>query len=491
MTFQNKKYLIMKTKNTFLAVLFYSFLFLIIACSEDNSVMDTKPVAAFTVVETQITPGRTLEFVDASFDQNGSIVSWLWDFGNGITSTQQSPTFTFNDDGSFLVKLTVTDNTGNINVNEFSKLITVSTSNISPDISWTYILPGKVEDSSPAVSDDGVVYIGCTANGVNHNVFAINNGNLVWSYATGDIVRSAPAIHPNGNIYIGSYDNSLYGFSPTGAVVMQYNMGDNAKYSGPVFGLNGEIYIGAQSNKLHAVSPSGTELWTFNTGDDVNTTPAVGADGKIYFGSVSDKFYALNPDGTLNWSSNYGSWTSTATAIGTDGTIYFAGEGNNTDPLFGGVLIAYSPNGTELWRVGLTEKVNQGGPCVAPDGTIYVGGHSNELMAFSSTGSLLWSYPTIGNILSTPAIDNDGNIYFGDDAGYFYVVDPQGNKKWKETQLGVKIWCSPTIGNNGKIYIAADQVDGTAKLYALSTLATGLANGGWPMRSKNAKHTGN
>ncbi len=482
----------MKSKNNFLALLCCYFLFIILSCdNNDGNSIDTKPVAAFSVDETDIIPGRTLEFIDASFDQNGSIISWLWDFGNGQTSTEKSPSFTFNDEGTFIVKLIVTDNTGNVNVNEFNKVITVSTSNISPDINWTYVLPGLVEDSSPAVSDEGVVYIGCTANGVNHNVFAISNGNLVWSYATGDIVRSSPAIHPNGNIYIGSYDNNLYGFSPTGSVVMQYNMGDNAKYSGPVFGLNGEIYIGAQSNKLHAVSPAGTELWTFNTGNDVNATPAVGADGKIYFGSISDNFYSLNPDGSLNWSSTFGTWTATATAIAPDGTIYFAGEGNNTDPTFGGVLIAYFPNGTEKWRVGLTEKVNQGGPCVANDGTVYVGGHSNQLFAYSSTGSLLWTYPTNGNILSTPAIDNDGNIYFGDDTGYFYVVDPQGNRKWKDTQLGVKIWNSPTIGNDGKIYIAADQEDGTAKLYALSTNATGLATGGWPMRSKNAKHTGN
>ena len=481
----------MKTNKTFLALLCSFFLVIIISCDDKENIIDTKPVAAFTVSITDIIPNTTLEFKDASFDQNGQIVSWLWDFGNGQTSTEKSPAYTFTSEGIFIVKLKVIDNSGNENVNVFSKTISVSTSNISPDIIWSYTLPGKVEDSSPAVSDNGVVYIGCTANGVNKNVFAISNGNLVWSYATGDIVRSAPAIHPNGNIYIGSYDNKLYGFSPTGTVVMQYNMGDNAKYSGPVFGLNGEIYIGSQSNKLHAVSTTGTELWAYNTGDDVNATPAVGADGKIYFGSINDRFYCLNPNGSLNWSSIYGSWTSTATAIGPDGTIYFAGEGNNINPTFGGVLLAYNTNGTERWRVNLTEKVNQGGPAIAQNGTVYVGGHSNELLAFSSNGTLLWAYPTNGNILSTPAIDNDGNIYFGDDAGYFYVVNPQGTKKWKDTQLGDKIWNSPTIGNDGKIYIAADQIDGTSKLYALRTNATGLATGGWPMRSKNAKHTGN
>ena len=467
---------------------------LAIACVDDDSVIDTKPVAAYTVIATEIDQGTTLIFTDASFDQNGRIASWNWDFGNGQTSTEPSPSFTFEVIGEYDVVLTVTDDTGNTNVNDFFKTIIVlepSTATQNPPIAWTFALPGKVEDSSPAVDDNGNVYIGTKTNNGVPNVFAIDsNGQEIWNYETGDIVRSAPAIHPNGNIYLGSYDNNLYGFTPDGSLAMQFDMGNNAKYSGPVFGLNNEIYIGCQTDELIAVDEGGNELWRFDTGGDVNGTPAIGLDGKIYVGSTGDDFYAFNTDGSVNWSSEFGTWTATATALGEDGTIYFAGEGNNTDPSFGGVLVAYNPDGTEQWRVGLTEKTNQGGPSVAPNGTIYVGGHSNELMAFSPAGSLMWSYPTNGNILSTPAIDNNGNIYVADDAGYFYVVDSEGNRKWQDTQLGVKIWNSPTIGNDGKIYIAADQDDGTAILYALTTNATGLADGGWPMRSKNAKHTG-
>ncbi|GAA3638808.1 outer membrane protein assembly factor BamB family protein [Flavivirga jejuensis] len=484
----------MKTKFIYKLYVFIAGLFSVWSCSDDNNLVDTKPVAAFSVETAEIELGTTLIFTDASFDLNGDIEVWNWNFGNGETASEPSPTFTFNTIGEYSVTLTVTDNNGNTNTNNFSKIISVlepSTETKNPPIAWTFALPGKVEDSSPAVDDNGNVYIGTSTKEGVPNVFAIdNNGQVLWSYETGDIVRSAPAIHSNGNIYLGSYDDNLYGFTPAGNIAMQLDIGNNAKYSGPVFGLNGEIYIGSQTDELIAVDEGGNELWRFDTGGDVNSTPAIGSDGRIYVGSTGDFFYAFNTDGTENWSSEFGSWTATATAIAPDGTIYFAGEGNNTDASFGGVLIAYNPDGTEQWRVGLTDKVNQGGPCVAPDGKIYVGGHGNELMAFSQSGSLLWSYPTNGNILSTPAIDNDGNIYLGDDEGYFYVVDPEGNRKWKETKLGVKIWNSPAIGSNGKIYIAADQDNDTAILYALATNATGLADGGWPMRSKNAKHTG-
>lgn len=474
----------------------WSLILLIIAitsCKKEN-LIDTKPVAGFSVNAMEVIEGNASVFTDLSFDQNGTITSWDWDFGDGSSSTEPSPVHIYTE-GKYTVTLTVTDNAGNTNVNIFSKEITVvqpSTATTEPEKVWVFNLPAKFEDSSPAVADDGTVYIGCSSKNGIPNVYAVKNGLEVWSYATGDIVRSAPAIDANGNVYIGSYDNNLYGFTPTGSLAMQFNMGDNAKYSGPVFGSDGTIYIGSQTNRLIAVNPSGTKEWDYNMGADVNGTPAIGSDGTVFIGSTNGTFYALNPDGTLKWSKKFGSWTSTATALAEDGTVYFAGEGNDLNPTFGGVLIAYNPtNGDEKWRVNLTSKINQGGPSVAPDGTVYAGGADKKLVAYNPLdGSVKWSYPTNGAIQGTPAIDNDGNIYVTDTEGYLYVIDPDGNKKWKETQLGSMIWSSPAIGADGTIYVAADQSDGTGKLFALKTNATGLAAGGWPMRSKNAKHTG-
>jgi outer membrane protein assembly factor BamB len=464
-------------------------------CGEDEEdIFDTKPVAAFSVNAEEVEVGDVIIFTDLSYDQNGTIESWLWDFGDGSTSTEQSPTHEYVE-GEYMVTLVVTDNSGKLSENDFSKTITVlepSTVTIEPTIIWDFQLPAKIEDSSPAISSDGTVYIGCRGKEGLANVFAVKDGVEQWQFETGDIVRSAPAIDEAGNIYLGSYDNHLYGFDPQGNVIMKFDMGNNAKYSGPVFGLNGEIYIGCQTDELIAVDKGGNELWRYDTGGDVNSTPAVGSDGSIYVGSTGDLFFAFNPDGSVKWSKEFGSWTATATALGEDGTVYFAGEGNNLDATFGGVLIAYEPNtGNEKWRTGLTGKVNQGGPAISPDGVLYVGGHDQKLFAFNTdNGSLLWEYEVNGNILAVPAIDNDGNIYITDDSGYLHVIAPDGSKKWKEIQLGVKIWSSPTIGPNGTIYIAADQADDTGVLYALQTNATGLAEGGWPMRSKNERHTG-
>lgn len=53
----------------------------------------------------------TVDFVDLSSDDR-SIVSWLWDFDDGDTSSQQSPSHTFDAPGVYSVTLTVTDELG-------------------------------------------------------------------------------------------------------------------------------------------------------------------------------------------------------------------------------------------------------------------------------------------------------------------------------------------------------------------------------------------
>ncbi len=52
--------------------------------------------------------GEEINFYDQSNVAAGNIVAWLWDFGNGTTSTQQNPSFTFAYPGMHTVTLTVT-----------------------------------------------------------------------------------------------------------------------------------------------------------------------------------------------------------------------------------------------------------------------------------------------------------------------------------------------------------------------------------------------
>jgi PKD repeat protein len=51
-------------------------------------------------------------FVDRSTDDDGSVVSWLWDFGDGATSSERNPSHSYAATGRYDVLLMVTDDDG-------------------------------------------------------------------------------------------------------------------------------------------------------------------------------------------------------------------------------------------------------------------------------------------------------------------------------------------------------------------------------------------
>ncbi|UCE29504.1 MAG: PKD domain-containing protein, partial [Candidatus Bathyarchaeota archaeon] len=94
------------------------------------TVADTAPSADFTASPTG--EALTVGFTDTSTSHDG-IVSWLWDFGDGETSSGQNPTHKFPDDGTYLVTLTVTDSDGSADTvtKQVSVVNTAPTANFS------------------------------------------------------------------------------------------------------------------------------------------------------------------------------------------------------------------------------------------------------------------------------------------------------------------------------------------------------------------------
>lgn len=79
-----------------------------------------------------------------STDPDGTIVSWLWNFGDGSpTSTEQSPRHNYLDAGQYIVTLTVTDNEGLTDVDTTIATIFGVVDNIGPLIQHNEIADGQ------------------------------------------------------------------------------------------------------------------------------------------------------------------------------------------------------------------------------------------------------------------------------------------------------------------------------------------------------------
>ncbi|MFI1226331.1 MULTISPECIES: S8 family serine peptidase [unclassified Streptomyces] len=70
-----------------------------------------KPVAAFTAQCSTTTPACTFD-ASGSTDPDGDIASYAWDFGDGAKGEGAKPSHTYTKAGTYAVKLTVTDDSG-------------------------------------------------------------------------------------------------------------------------------------------------------------------------------------------------------------------------------------------------------------------------------------------------------------------------------------------------------------------------------------------
>jgi len=222
--------------------------------------------------------------------------------------------------------------------------------------------------SSPAIGDDGTIYVGELWNGYGGKLLAINpNGTRKWSFKTNMSIMGSPAIGDDGTIYVGSGNYYFYAINPNGTLKWKYKTGDWIGGS-PSIGDDGTIYVGSYDDYIYAFQPNGTIKWKLRLGRGIESTPTIGYDGTIYAGS--DKLYAINPDGSIKWEFEpNGIIGFSSPIIDGDGTIFFCGDFGEYNG-----IVAVNPDGTERWRKLLTindfdyDKT----PAISSDGTVYV-----------------------------------------------------------------------------------------------------------------------
>jgi len=76
------------------------------------TVANFPPFANFTYTPPIPTINDVVQFNDTSIDLDGTIVNWIWDFGDGNTSTLRNTTHQYSDNLIYNVTLIVTDNDG-------------------------------------------------------------------------------------------------------------------------------------------------------------------------------------------------------------------------------------------------------------------------------------------------------------------------------------------------------------------------------------------
>ena len=422
-----------------------------------------------------------------SYSPYGSITSWYWNFGDGITRNGAIVIHAYDTAGTYKMNLTLTDVLGVESVS-LSYIITVSeawpmfrhdpkntatSTSLSPVINstkWLKVI-GSVDSDvwmcpSPIVNpttSENIVY----AASKNGTIYALkgSSGETFWSKTLPvNKIYSSPAF-AEGLIFIGSDNGKVYAVNATNGET-QYTITTGASiYSSPTIFEN-KVYIGALDAKVYAFYINGTTLWTSTTLDGaIYSSPAV-ANEKIYVGTSNGTIYALDETtGAVVWSKTptiaRPIYASPSFAYG---SIFIGSTDNN-------IYALNSENGDILWNVTIGGEAYSS-PAVA-NGIVFVGSLSGNLYALNaSTGALIW-LKTIGQVKWSSPLIAEGKVFIGTTDGSLYALrEKNGYTLWSYKTNGA-IDSSPALLNeilyicskDGKIYSINGQTHNIAITY--------------------------
>lgn len=94
----------------------------------------TDLIANFVASKTTTGPNKDIQFTDYS---NGTPTEWLWDFGDGVSSTEQNPTHAYTNLGNYTVSLTVNDVDDSTSTQTKTDYISITSAALEPTAAFS------------------------------------------------------------------------------------------------------------------------------------------------------------------------------------------------------------------------------------------------------------------------------------------------------------------------------------------------------------------
>jgi outer membrane protein assembly factor BamB len=376
---------------------------------------------------------------------------------------------------------------------------------------WQLQLTAQIH-KQPVIAPDGTIYISQYAGAYSPvPIWAINpNGSIKWQTNMARGGAGGIASDVDGTVYwLGDNGSGTIGLhalnSTNGGTIWLYPGAWPCCYA-PAIGPDGTIYVNNGSQILAITN--GLLKWVYPTNSSSQSpftycSAVVGPDGTIYAPDINNNIYALNPNGTLKWMKNgFTQPQGTGLALDSGGIIYTVSSETNANPFY---LTALMPDGTIKWQCTPPTNFCFGfTPEIGPDGTVYAATYysgnspynsqSDLLLAITPDGTIKWIFPLDAGGLydgSPCAIASDGEIYVTSSAnGIVYSLAPNGTINWAyQTSINSGGLKAPIIGPDGTIYVAGSNDDGGNNLLLAFYGPAPIACGQWPEFRGNSRGT--
>ncbi len=443
--------------------------------------------AEFNVSQTSGTVPLETTFEDKS--EGKAIAGWLWDFGDGKTSSEQNPVHIYDKVGIFTVSLTINGEDGAdtniknnlINVSNLKAGVRIEPENITlgkPGEFTAFIkfasgLDPKIIDCDSIVCE-GAPAVSCSIKKAFPKVlrakFKIRNLNISKTGNTPFKLKGEIVVKNIRKKFEGADFVNVIGNPVTTPLELPL-----PEEQGPVMPdfaaspTDGIAPLEAQFRNL-STGAIPSQLWEFGDGGLSNVKAPVYTYASP--GLYTVKLSVTTEDGETitKIKENY---INVKTTGDLSPWIMFRQNKtrNGKTPYLGGLDISL------LWSFATGGKI-ESSPVLAPDGTIYFGSNDGNMYALNSKGEEIWRFKTDGPVVSSAVIDIAGNIYFGSNDGHVYAVNSVGGLLWK-FKTGGEIPASPAININGNIIAGSFDKD----LYALNSGTGELL---WKFKTKDS-----
>ena len=247
----------------------------------------TPPVAYFDYSPNSPVEGSAIQFNDLSTD---GPTDWYWDFGDGNTSTDQSPSYTYTSAGSYYVELTASNIDGSSNYD-----VTI---NVDPASSGT--APVAYFDYNPLspVTGTAIQFNDLSTDGPKDWYWDFGDGNTSTDQNPSYTYTAA------GNYYVQLTVSNTYGSDTYLAVVTVEEV-----TTSPISNFDIDTYYGTAPLTINVsdLSTNVPDTWAWDFGDPANPNNTSNSNGPLSFTYANPGTYVVS----LTVSNSFGTDTYT------------------------------------------------------------------------------------------------------------------------------------------------------------------------------------
>lgn len=337
------------------------------------------------------------------------------------------------------------------------------------------------ETIAPALAQSGAIFkqklFTLFADG-HLNIQDLETGQLLQAIKLESPADTPLVLDTEGNIFLGTQDGTFHALNPEGQKNWRIISEQTSFFheAAPALDEQGILYLGGQRNLLSCLEPDGSIRWGFETLAPVASSPIIAQD-RVYFLGQDGIFYALKREsGEEIWQFHLKqALAGLQPALNASGEIIL-GAGDMQ-------IYALNSQGQIEWLYTLENNLAHS-PVIGPDGSVYLVDNQGKIYCLDLIGKLKWSYLNQSPVTAPPIIGEDQLLYFGTAQGLILALNPNGEEIWEYALTGA-ISGDLLLDSQGVLYAQSN----SGEQVALQSFSQGLAQGDWPCKYRNQRHS--